>query len=155
MARTLVGQLILKLVDQMSGPAKGAAQSLNQVTAAAKGLNGAGAAGAAGMDRLAKSMKDVNDRANAANIRGWSLSFEKTLARLKVSAEEMQLVKASWNDLQNAFAREKISGSLKSIRIAEWRNATVAHLMGVRTALDQTGAAAANMGSRTANELCA
>jgi len=151
MARMLTGSLVLSLIDKLSGPAKGAAKSLQDVAAAAKGLNNAGAG--AGLDKIARGMKEINDRASSQNVKAWSLGFEKTLARLKVSAEEMQRVKASWIDLQNSFAKDNLAGTLRGMRTAEWRNATVAHLMGVRVALDQTGAAAAKMGSRTTSEL--
>jgi hypothetical protein len=141
MSRILVGSLILNLVDKLSGPAKGAAKSLQDVAAAAKGLNNAGAG--AGLDKLARGMKEINDRAASQNVKAWSLGFEKTLARLKVSAEEMQRVKASWLDLQNTFARDKIGGALRGARTAEWRNATVGHILGVRGELMKLQAQAA------------
>jgi hypothetical protein len=147
MARTLLGILRLVLQDGMSGPAKGAAKGLNELTNAAKNLKNA--ADGSAMDKVAAGIKAINDRANSAQFRAWSVGFEKMLARLKVSAAEMAFVRRAWDDLNAGFARNNIDKALQKTRVSEWRNAMIAYLLGTRSAMDQTGAAAEKMAART------
>lgn len=114
MARTLIGELILRFKDQASGRSKKAVQNVEGDLAR--------------LQRSAKSMTNLN----------WGASFQKQLDLLKLSPDEFRSVERGWSQLTTTLKDKNLSKALKSSEIQHWKNRTVAHFAEVRTAIDNT-----------------
>ena len=116
----LSSQLVISLIDKVSGPAKNA-------TGAVKGLAKAG-------DSLAASGKAAKQ---------WGDSFTDQLARMKLSARELDAVGRSFERFEQQFrasgARMKASNYFGALD--QWNTKIVADLNAVRSAADQAAAA--------------
>lgn len=108
MARTLIGELILRLKDEMSGKAKGAAGNVS------------------------RSMADIQRAAKRLNNMPWGVSFQRHIEKLKLAPHELQAVKRSWASLHADLMKSDLSKSLKANQIANWRQATIGHFSAVR-----------------------
>lgn len=75
MSRTFLGQLILRLQDQMSGKAKRAATDVTG------------------------SMKMIEDRARRLAGTQWGVGFQRQMEKMGASAKEFDLVRRSWDRL--------------------------------------------------------
>ncbi len=110
MARTLIGELILRLTDQMSGKAKTTAASVS------------------------KSMGDIERAAKKLSSAQWGIGFQRQMDKLKVSARDLDQVRRSWTNLQDDLQRRNLSKALRGNEITAWKTATVAHFASARMA---------------------
>ncbi len=108
MARILIGELILRLKDEMSGKAKGAAGNVT------------------------RSMVDIERAAKRLSNAQWGVGFQRQIDKLKLNARELDSVKRSWHSLQTDLSKTDLSKALKSNQLANWRAATVGHFSAVR-----------------------
>lgn len=108
---SLVSELIVTLIDRVSGPAKEAAQALGSIDAA-----------------VAK---------NVQTFRHWSPDFAEKIGKLKLSPSQIAEVKQSWDALMASTAGAKKWGDVLG-PMREWEQRTLTHLQSVRTGVDLT-----------------
>lgn len=94
MARTFIGQLILRLQAQGLNEAKRVESAVSQIERAAK--------------RLSASP--------------WGANFQRQLDKLGVSSQQIHDVRRSWNSLHNDMNRRGLSEAMKKSDIAAWRS---------------------------------
>jgi len=114
MARTFIGELILRLQDQMSGKAKSTANSVSA------------------------SMRQIEASAKRLSSAPWGVGFQRQLDRLKLSGGEMDAVRRSWISLESEIRRRNLTGALKRSEISGWKAATVGHFATVRAEIEKT-----------------
>lgn len=110
MARTFIGQLILRLQAQGLGEAKRVESAVGQIERAARRLS---------------SMP-------------WGANFQRQLDKLGVSARHMHDVRQSWNRLHDDMNRRGLSDAMKKSDIAAWRVATLGHFSAIRSDMATT-----------------
>lgn len=111
MARTLIGELILRLQTQGLGNARKVISTLHDVENAAKRLGRSG-------------------------IASWGSSFQRNLDKLKLSPQEFRDIQASWIRLQRAMSQQKFAPSAKQSGMAQWKQMTLQHFAAVRAGYD-------------------
>jgi hypothetical protein len=122
----VVSNLIIKLVDQVSGPASKAAASIKEVDKAAASVGKS----AAGADKLAKSVKDISTAAKALNV-DWSKGFSDELQKLGLGAKKIDEVKKSWKELVATIGSSKnLMASMP--KLDQWEKDTLGHLRRVK-----------------------
>lgn len=143
MARTIIGQLILRLQDQLSGKARNAAKSLRDVESAAAGIGKAG--DARHLDRLAGSLAHVTKNAKEMSgtrqgVETWGREFQRNIERLKANASEMDYLRRSWRELHDEMNRQGAFGRSAAFRaesINRWRNVMVGALVDVKARMHE------------------
>lgn len=122
MARTLIGQLVLKAQDDASGVLKKAAAN---VSAAFNKID-------ADQKRLAQSAQFFDKKS------GWGVGFQKQLDTLKLTSAEMARVKQSYTGLIDSVKAKGLGKALQSQEISAWRTATVSHFAAIRAEMGTT-----------------
>lgn len=112
MARTLVGQLILRLRSEGLGEANKIISTLNDVEKAAR-------------------------RMGAGGVRSWGVGFQKQIDALKLSAKEMKEVERSWLALHDSFKQRNLAGVFKGAEVSHWKTQTISTLAQTRAAIDR------------------
>lgn len=113
MARTLIGQLILRLKAEGMGEA----------------------------DKVQQTLRDVEDAARTlGKIKAgdWGAGFVKQLSQLKATPEEIEAIRRSWDNLHNNFSSKNIAAAMRKQSISTWKTATIGHLAAVRAQADET-----------------
>lgn len=110
MARTLIGEVELRLRDNLTPGARAAADALRGVKGAADSLGQGGAK----LDALSKNLKNATRDAEAfakamatGGNAAWGRDFTNNLARLKVPADEIARLKREFSDFTKMLAGEK------------------------------------------------
>ncbi|WP_316205852.1 hypothetical protein [Bradyrhizobium sp. SZCCHNS1012] len=119
----LVSSLIIKLVDGISGPAKGAAASLKQVeqTVAQVGKSAGGA------EKVAKSIQDINKAASNNAAIGWSKGFAADIGKLGLSADKVKELERTFKEFYSTLGKGKtLLDNLPKLDV--WEKDTLAHL---------------------------
>lgn len=116
MARTLIGQLILRLRAEGLGEANKVRQALDGVEAAAR-------------------------RMGSSGVRSWGIGFQKQIAALKLSAGDLRDVEQSWIRLHEGIKSRNLKGALKGAEISHWKTNTLAELAQMRGDWDRHYAA--------------
>lgn len=114
MARTLVGQLILRLKAEGLGEANKVQQAL------------------ANVDRAVKRMGTVGS---------WGVGFQKQLAALKLAPADLRQVEQSWVRLHDSIKQNNLDKSLRGNAISQWKTNTIAELAQARGDWDRHYAA--------------
>jgi hypothetical protein len=143
MARTIIGQLVLRLQDQLSGKAKNAAKSLRDVESAAAGIGKAG--DARNLDRLAGAIDRVSRHAKEMSgmhrgVETWGQSFQRSIERLRATGSELDYLRRSWRHLNHEMNRSGHIGRSPAFRAAAiqtWQNNMVAALTHVKAQLHE------------------
>lgn len=143
MAQTFIGNLILRLQENVSAGAKKATNALKGVDQAAAGI-GRNAAGAANLKRALDGIAASAGKLNAP----WGVGLQSQLQRLGASAAELDKVRQSWDQLQARLAAGGISGKLRSNEIAAWRLAVAGNLTAVRAEADRTRQSLVGLGDQ-------
>lgn len=107
MAKTLIGQLIVRLKAEGLGEAGKVQNVMRDIEASAQ--------------RLARSPTGA-----------WGVGFQRQLDRLKLTKGEIAGVQTSWTRLHDAIQRKGLTGALRSSEVSNWKNATVMHFAAVR-----------------------
>lgn len=149
MAQTFIGNLILRLQENVSAGAKKAASALRGVDAAARavGSNGSGVA------RLGAQMDALNAKAQKLATAGWGPSLQARFEKLGASAKELDRLRSSWDQLQARIASGGLAGKLKKNEIQSWSLTAVGELTRVRAAMKSTEGQARAMGRAVANAM--
>ncbi|WEJ60253.1 hypothetical protein [Devosia sp. FJ2-5-3] len=120
MARTLIGQLILRMQQNVTAEARKVEQALG----------------------------GIESKARALGNMPWGARMQRQLELLKVSPQEAAAVRRSWDNLMTSIQNAGLSGKNKRSAIADWRTSTVAHFADVRNAMAQTEARARKFAGR-------
>lgn len=107
MARTLIGQLILRLK--------------------AEGLHEADKVGA-----VMRSVEASAKRLSNTPAPAWGVGFQRQLERLKLTKSEINSVRTSWATMHDEIRRKNLSGALRVSELASWKNATVMQFAAAR-----------------------
>lgn len=110
MARTLIGQLILRLRTEGLGEANKITGVVRQVEDAARRLNNTGS---------------------------WGVGFQNHLNKLKLTAGELREVEKSWVQLHDSMKDRNLASALKSSEIGHWKTNTVSVLAQGRVAMEE------------------
>lgn len=149
MAQTFIGNLILRLQENVSVGARKAAAALRGVDAAARAVGGSGS----GVSRLGAQMDALNAKAQKLAAAGWGPSLQARFEKLGASAKELDRLRSSWDQLQSRIASGGLTGKLKSNEIRSWSLTAVGELTRVRAAMKSTEAQARAMTRGMANAL--
>lgn len=112
MAKTFIGELILKLRDNMSGAAKQAAAQTNSA-----------------IDSIERAAKKLNSAS-------WGGQFEARLHKLGATASDLDRLRASWDRLQASMNSRGLNNAAMRTEIANWKLATVNQFAQMRAASD-------------------
>lgn len=133
MAQTFIGNLILRLQENVSAGAQKAAGALRGVDKAAAGI-GRNASGATNLKRALDGLAASTGKLSAP----WGANLQQQLQRLGASASEIDKVRSSWDQLQARLAAGGIGGRMRANEIAAWRLAVAGNLTAVRAEADRT-----------------
>lgn len=114
MAKTFLGQLVLRLQDEMSGKAKKAATDVTG------------------------SMKKIEDHAHRLAGAQWGTSFQRQIEKMGASARELEIVRRSWDRMQKDMQSKNLGTAMRKSEIGAWKVATLSHLAQVRSGLRST-----------------
>lgn len=111
MAKTLIGQLILRLRTEGLGEAK----------------------------KVTDTMRDVENAARRLGQTGsgtWGAGFQRQLNSLKLTATEIREVESSWMRLHEAMRGRNLAGALRGMEIGHWKTNTISALAAQRAAIE-------------------
>lgn len=143
MAQTFIGNLILRLQENVSAGAQKAAGALRGVDKAAAGV-GRNASGAANLKRALDGLASSAGKLSAP----WGANLHQQLQRLGASASELDKVRSSWDQLQARLTTNGIGGRLRSNEIAAWRVGVAGHFTAVRSEVTRTSMAVQTLRDR-------
>lgn len=103
LARTLIGQLILRLRTEGLGEANKVTKAMRDVESAARRLSTAGAG-------------------------TWGVGFQRQLDKLKLAPNEIRQVEKSWIALHDSMKNRDLAKALRSSEIGHWKTHTVSTL---------------------------
>ena len=101
MARTFIGELILRMKDDASGKAQAAAGKMES-----------------SMDRINRAAKRLGDAP-------WGGRFQSQLDKLGASARDLDHLRSSWERLQASFQKDNLSKAMQRTQIANWKTAVL------------------------------
>lgn len=113
MARTLIGQLILRLRAEGLGEAKNVVTTMKDIENAARNIGRTG-------------------------VGSWGAGFGKQLAQLKATPGEIEAVRRSWTDLVIHLDNKNVAKALRKQSISAWKTSTISHLAAVRAEAEAT-----------------
>jgi hypothetical protein len=131
----LTSQLIISLIDRVSGPAKGAAAALKNVAAAEKSLAGTGK-GADGLaNALGKASKAAERLKNSGkNMSGWGDGFQREIDKMKLTSSQLSKLSQEYSRFRESLRGTKASVALGAM--SDWNKQTLAGLRSVTRAQD-------------------
>ena len=136
MARRFIGELILKMQDQVTGKAKGVEKSLKNLDKTYSGL-GKGAGGAKKINDELNRLERTTSRFAKAN---WGAGFQRQVEKLGLSKREIEAVGKSWNRMINDIDRRSLSKAVRRQNISSWKTATISHFAQIRAEMGKTEA---------------
>ena len=110
MARTFIGELILRLRDEMSGKARTAATNLNT------------------------SIGAIEKAAKRLNSAPWGGRFEEQLRKLGAQSTQLDKLRRSYNALVDDMNRRKLGKADRAAEIANFKTAALSHFGQIRHA---------------------
>lgn len=139
MAQTFIGNLILRLQENVSAGANKAAKALRGLDQTARGIGQSGS----GAAKLKQQFDSLNASAQKMASAPWGANIQAQFNRLGASAKDLDKIRAAWDALQSRIAAGGLTGKLKNNEIAGWRQSVVGDLTRVRAAMKQTESQAA------------
>ncbi|CAH1653232.1 hypothetical protein CHELA1G11_10607 [Hyphomicrobiales bacterium] len=128
---TKQSSLVIKLIDQLSGPSKKAAAGLESLTGAQKRA----AAAATAMRKIEAPITAVatasKKLADGKGISRWSSSFQAEVKKLGLTAKQLDNVRAAWERFDSTVSRRV---SIRLPAAAAWERDTLASLRRVEHA---------------------
>jgi hypothetical protein len=112
MAKTFIGELILKLKDEMSGAAKTAATNLDT------------------------SVGRIEAAAKRMNSTTWGGQFEERLRKLGASSIDVDKLRTSWEKLNESFASRDVSKSMQALEKSNFKTASLSYFAEMATKVD-------------------
>lgn len=136
MARRFIGELILKMQDQVTGKAKNVEKSLNSLNKTYSGL-GKNAAGAKRVNDELNRLDRTTQRFSKAS---WGSGFQRQVEKLGLSRREIEAVGKSWNRMISDIDRRSLSKAVRRQNISSWKTSTVSHFAQIRAEMGKTEA---------------
>lgn len=131
---SLTSQLIISLVDKVSGPAKGAAGSLKGVASAANQISG----NAKGAETLASNLDKVAKAANrlkgSAKAIAWGDTFQGEIDKLRLTSREIDKLTRDYQRFQQTLRGTRAASAIGALD--DWRRNAIANIHAVRKATD-------------------
>lgn len=149
MAQTFIGNLILRLQENVSAGAKRAAGALRGLDAAARQIGGSGS----GAAKLKQQIDGITTAAQRMASVPWGANVQAQFNRLGAGAKDLDKIRQSWDALQARISAGGLTGKLRSNEIAAWRQSVVGHLTAVRAQAKSTQSAFAAMQRGMANAM--
>ncbi|PWJ79787.1 hypothetical protein C7441_11464 [Pseudaminobacter salicylatoxidans] len=118
MARTFIGQLVLRLQTQGLTEAK----------------------------KVEGAMRSIEGAAKRLSLAPWGAGFQRQLDKLGLNARELNDVRRSWANLERDLVSRNLGAALKKSEIGAWRTATVGHFAAVRSSMRETERTANRIG---------
>ena len=112
MARTFIGELILRLKNELSGQAKTAASDFDS-----------------SIDKIQRAARRLNQTS-------WGGQFEERLRKLGASATQVDQLRTSWEKLNSSFASRDISKALQSMEKSNFKTAALSYFADIATKAD-------------------
>lgn len=112
MARTFIGELILRLKDEMSGKAQAAASKLDT------------------------SVERIQATARKFNQTSWGGKFEGQLAKLGATAADIDKVREAWDRLERSIQTRNLSSALAGVEKSNFKAAAIAEFTAIKSAWD-------------------
>lgn len=107
MARTFIGELILRMKDTASSQAQTAAGKMES-----------------SMDRINRAAKRLGDAP-------WGGRFQSQLDKLGASAKDLDHLRTSWDRLQASFQKDNLSKAMQRTQVANWKTAATGHFAAI------------------------
>ncbi|MDO6964005.1 hypothetical protein [Rhizobium alvei] len=124
MARTFIGELILRLKDEMSGKAKAAASNLEG------------------------SVEKIQRAAQRMNQTSWGGQFEERLRKLGASAGDIDKLRKAWDGLNTSFEGRNLSKSLQAMEKSNFKTASLAYFAEIAAGADKADKSVSRFHSR-------
>jgi hypothetical protein len=142
LARTIVGQLVVNLIDGVTGKAKGIAAAIKAIENSVTGLGKVNVKGG-GVDGLATSLKNAEKAARdlAATGKGlddWGSRFSGNLGRLRATPGEIDKIRDSWRRLQGDMRGGRLDEAFRVNAVRQWQASAIAGLAAVRREHEKT-----------------
>lgn len=112
MARTLIGQLILRLRAEGLGEAKQVVTTMKDIENAARNIGRTG-------------------------VGSWGIGFQKQLNGLKLAQRDIDAVQRSWVALHDSMKSRNLSSALKAVEVSHWKTNTISELGKGRAQIDR------------------
>lgn len=135
MPATLVGSLLIRLVDKVTGKAKGINAALKGMDRTARDVGKGAGKGLAPLDRQILSIEKNGRRLARAD---WGVGFQNKLDRLGVNARGMNQLNTSWTNLHDNIKERGLKKALRNSQISAWKTAAVGHFAEVQAQADRT-----------------
>lgn len=113
MARTFIGELILRLKDEMSGQAKAAATNIDT------------------------SMEKIQAAARKLNQTSWGGRFELQMQKLGASAADLDKLRVAWDRLNSDISSRNLSKALAGNERTNFKLAALQQFAGIRQAWNE------------------
>ncbi|HWK13724.1 MAG TPA: hypothetical protein VNS02_04970 [Rhizobiaceae bacterium] len=112
MARTLIGQLILRLRAEGLGEAKKVVNTMGDIERAAR-------------------------RLGANGVGSWGIGFQKNLDKLKLAQSEIRQIEQSWRNLHASIQQRNLGRAMRSAEISHWKTNTISALAQGRAEIEK------------------
>lgn len=112
MARTFIGELVLRLKDDMSGKAQSAAGKLDS-----------------SIDRIQRAAKKLNQTS-------WGGQFEQRLHKLGASAADVDKLRVAWDKLNSSISSRNLSKALARAERGNFKTAAITEFAAIKSAWD-------------------
>lgn len=109
MARTFIGELILRLKDEMSGKAKTAAANLDT-----------------SVDRIQRAARQLNRTS-------WGGQFEERLRKLGTSAADIDKLRVAWDSLHTSMSTRNLGKAMQSLEKQNFKTAALGYFTDIAT----------------------
>lgn len=124
MAQTFIGQLVLKLRDEMSGKAKAAAKNLDT------------------------SVERIQATARKLNSTSWGGQFEERLRKLGTSAGDIDKLRGAWDSLHTSMTSRNLGKAMQTLEKSNFKTAAISHFGEIATKADEADKAVGRFHSR-------
>lgn len=124
MARTFIGELILRLKDEMSGKAKTAANNLDT-----------------SIDRIQRAARQLNKTT-------WGGQFEERLRKLGASAGDIDKLRTSWDNLHTSMTSRNLGKAMQSLEKSNFKTAALGYFSDIATKAKDAETNIGNMHAR-------
>lgn len=112
MARTFIGELVLRLKDDMSGKAQAAAGKLDT-----------------SIDRIQRAARKLNSTS-------WGGQFESRLQKLGASASDIDKLRVAWDKLNTSISSRNLSKALAGAERGNFKVAAISEFAAIKSAWD-------------------
>jgi hypothetical protein len=90
--------------------------------------------------KVTQTMKDIENaarRLGSTGVGSWGTGFQKQLAVLKLTRDEMKAVERSWINLHESVKSRNLAKAMKNAEVSHWKTNTLAQLAQQRAAIDR------------------